>query len=104
MGGDKRDNLRHFAITEVSYEHRGLQFQGRISDLSQGGFFIDSINPLPEGSLISFRFSLPGDKSEIPITGEGRVAWKHPMQGMGISFTRLSDVDLDRLKVFLSRK
>jgi hypothetical protein len=49
MGDDKRDNRRHFAITEVSYKHLGVQFQGRISDLSQGGFFIDSINPLPEG-------------------------------------------------------
>jgi uncharacterized protein (TIGR02266 family) len=104
MGIDKRDNLRHFAVTEVSYEHMGLQFQGRISDLSQGGFFIDSINPLPDGSLISFRLSLPGDESEIPITGEGRVAWKRPMQGMGISFTRLSDADQDRLKTFLFRK
>lgn len=104
MGEDKRDNLRHFAFTEVSYEHRGLQFQGRISDLSQGGFFIDSINPLPEGSLISFQFSLPGDESEIPITGEGRVAWKRPMQGMGISFTQLSDMDRERLKNFLFLK
>jgi hypothetical protein len=104
MGDDKRDNRRHFAITEVSYKHLGVQFQGRISDLSQGGFFIDSINPLPEGSLVSFRFGLPGDKSEVPIAGEGRVAWKRPMQGMGICFTRISDVDLDRLKAYLSRK
>jgi hypothetical protein len=104
MGDDKRNNLRHFAIAEVSYEHLGVQFQGRVSDLSPGGFFIDSINPLPEGSLISFRFSLPGDKSEVPIAGEGRVAWNRPLQGMGICFTRIPEVDQDRLKIFLSHK
>jgi len=66
--------------------------------------YIDTINPLPEGSSISFQFSLPGDESESPISGEGRVVWMAHMQGMGISFTRLSDDDLDRLMAYLSRR
>ncbi len=104
MGDEKRSSLRRLALSVVSYEHGGKQFQDRISDLSQGGLFIDNLNPLPEGSLISFRFSLPGDPSERPIIGEGRVAWQRPLQGMGVSFTRLSEVDKGRLKIFLSRK
>jgi len=104
MVDEKRNSVRHAAITELTYEHNGVQFQGRISDLSQGGFFIDSINPLREGSLISFRFSLPGDESMIPITGEGRVAWVLPLQGMGICITRISAVDQTRLKSFIPGK
>lgn len=103
MDGEKRQGPRAPAIAEVSFEHKGMRFQGRINDLSHGGLYIDTINPLPEGSVISFRFSLPGDASESPISGEGRVVWMVHMQGMGIHFTRLSDDDRGRMKAFLSR-
>ena len=104
MIAEKRNGVRQAAVTELSYDHNGHQFQGRISDLSEGGFFIDSLNPLREGSLISFRFSLPGDKSRIPITGEGQVAWVLPLQGMGIRITRLSAMDQSRLKSYIPGK
>jgi uncharacterized protein (TIGR02266 family) len=103
MDGEKRQGARSFAVADVTFGQKGLHFHGRISDLSQGGMYIDTINPLPEGSSISFRFSLPGDESESPIAGEGRVVWMAHMQGMGISITRLSDDDRDRLKAYLSR-
>ena len=104
MNGEKRKGSRSFAVAEVSFDHKGLHFHGRINDLSHGGMYIDTINPLPEGSSISFQFSLPGDESESPISGEGRVVWMAHLQGMGISFTRLSDDDLDRLMAYLSRR
>jgi hypothetical protein len=103
MDGEKRQGARSFAVADVTFGQRGLHFQGRINDLAHGGMYIDTINPLPEGSAIAFQFSLPGDKSESPISGEGRVVWMVHMQGMGISFTRLSDDDRDRLKAYLSR-
>jgi hypothetical protein len=103
MDGEKRQGPRSSAIADVSFEHKRLRFLGRINDLSLGGMYIDTINPLPEGSDISFRFSLPGDESESPISGEGRVVWMAHMQGMGITFTRLSDDDRGRLKAYLSR-
>ena len=104
MDGEKRQGSRSFAFAEVSYDHNGMHFHGRINDLSPGGMYIDTINPLPEGSAISFQFSLPGDESESPISGEGRVVWMVHMQGMGIGLTRISDDDRDRLKSYLSRR
>ena len=104
MGDEKRQGSRSFAIAEVTFDHQGMHFHGRINDMSQGGLYIDTINPLPEGSSISFQFKLPGDESGGPISGEGRVVWKVHMQGMGIYFTRLSDEDQDRLRAYLSRK
>jgi uncharacterized protein (TIGR02266 family) len=103
MDGEKRQGARSLAVAEVSFGHKGMRFHGRINDLSHGGMYIDTINPLPEGSSISFQFDLPGDESSGPISGEGRVVWMSHMQGMGIGFTRLSDEDRDRLKAFLSR-
>jgi PilZ domain len=104
MDGEKRQGPRSFAIAEVSFDHKGMHFHGRINDLSSGGMYIDTINPLPEGSSISFQFSLPGDDSGSPISGEGRIVWMVHMQGMGINFTRLSDDDRDRLRAYLSRR
>lgn len=104
MGDEKRQGSRSFAIADVTFDHQGMHFHGRINDMAQGGLYIDTINPLPEGSSITFQFRLPGDESGSPISGEGRVVWMIHMQGMGICFTRLSDEDQGRLKAYLSRK
>lgn len=104
MDFEKRNCPRYPTITEMSFEHLGHPSQGRLTDVSLGGFFIDTINPLPEGALIGFKFGLSGDGSEIPITGEGRVVWQRPMQGMGIRFTWVSVVDQSRLISYLSHK
>lgn len=101
MAEEKREKPRGASLAEVSFEHLGVSFEGRIADLSEGGFFIDTLNPLPEETVITFRFHLPGAESETPLTGEGRVAWMHPFQGMGVSFTFLSDEDRERLSRYL---
>lgn len=103
MDGEKRQGARSFAIAEVTFDHKGMRFQGRINDLSLGGMYIDTINPLPEGSTVGFQFSLPGDGPESSIAGQGRVVWMVHMQGMGINFTFLSDEDRARLEAYLSR-
>jgi hypothetical protein len=104
MDKEKRSSHRRPSFAEVTYVHLGVQCQGRLSDISTAGLFIDTINPLPEGSLLAFRFVLPGDNPEVPITGEGTVAWLRPMEGMGIRFRRLAPVDEARISAFLSRR
>ncbi len=103
MENRKRKDTRAAASVEISYEHRGHCLNDRIADLSSGGFYIDTIHPLPENSVISFRFALPGDESETPVSGEGEVAWIQRMQGMGIRITRMSDEDRKRLEAYLAR-
>ncbi|MBM3298092.1 MAG: hypothetical protein FJY83_10910 [Candidatus Aminicenantes bacterium] len=102
MDAWERKDARLPTAAEVSYEHRGLLFNDRIADLSSSGFYIDTLHPLPQRSIISFRFVLPGDASETPISGEGEVAWIQSMQGMGIRITRISEEDRRRLESFLA--
>jgi len=104
MGFDKRNSPRYPLVAEMSYEHMGFSSPGKLTDVSLGGFFLDTINPLPEGSTIGFKFGLSGDGSEIPIKGEGRVVWQRPFQGMGIRFTWISATDQNRLLTYLSQK
>jgi uncharacterized protein (TIGR02266 family) len=102
MAEEKRSGPRGESIAEVSLEHEGHTFHGRIGDLSQGGFYVDTVNPLSEGARITFRFCLPGRSSEEGIVGEGVVAWQRPFQGMGIRFTWLSDEDKALLTQYLA--
>jgi uncharacterized protein (TIGR02266 family) len=98
MGEDQRVHQRHAVITEVRYAADGVSHWGRLSDLSLGGVFIDTINPLEMGVSLTFEFVLPGDSSGKPISGEGVVAWHQPMMGMGIRFTRLTPEDQERIR------
>jgi uncharacterized protein (TIGR02266 family) len=59
--------------------------------LGAGGLFIESDQPLPKGTPIKLRFSLPGSGVDHEI--EGAVAWAHlpsdggsGSPGMGIEF------------------
>lgn len=104
MGEEKRIDPRYSLITEVDYVGEGMAQHGRISDLSHGGIFIDTINPLDIGIAVNFKFVLPGDVRGKPISGWGIVAWNQPMLGMGVRFTDLSQEDRDRIKAFLAER
>ncbi|MGB0678982.1 MAG: TIGR02266 family protein [Polyangiales bacterium] len=65
-------------------------------DISRGGLFIQSKNPMPIGTLLKFEFQLQ-DESRL-IHGVGRVAWLRPASepedpdnppGMGIKFIKM---------------
>jgi uncharacterized protein (TIGR02266 family) len=63
-----------------------------VSNISQGGVFIRSKNPLPVGTSVTLRFSVIVDDVEI-VEGEGevvRVERSDEETGMGVAFTRLS--------------
>jgi len=67
------------------------------ADISRGGIFIKTEQPLDVGSLLKFEFQL--NTGEPVIHGVGRVAWRRPQAqshadlpaGMGIKFIRLDD-------------
>ena len=62
-------------------------------NLSAGGMFLRSQEPLPEGSMVYLQFRLR-DGSPL-IEGLGRVVHvnppEHPVPGMGIEFVNLDD-------------
>jgi uncharacterized protein (TIGR02266 family) len=63
-----------------------------VSDISKGGVFIRSKNPLPVGTTVTLNFSVIVEDFET-IEGEGeviRVDMSPESMGMGIAFTKLS--------------
>jgi uncharacterized protein (TIGR02266 family) len=62
-----------------------------VSNISQGGVFISSKNPLPVGTKVTLQFSVILDDF-AEVSGEGevvRVDHSPENTGMGVAFTRL---------------
>lgn len=93
---DSREYVRVGAILEIEITHQGATAQTRVEDLGEGGAFVDTPVPLPEGTEIDFKLELPGE--ETPVVGQAVVRWQQPTVGMGIEFKHLSDADRERIR------
>lgn len=79
-------------------------------DLSVGGIFIKSEEPLPIGTLLKFEVQL-SDETSI-IAGVGRVVWNRSAEassedaptGMGIKFVKMDDESRARLEALIERR
>jgi hypothetical protein len=67
-------------ILELSWGKR----EARVSDISRGGCFVDTIIDLPEGEVISFNLKVPSGEW---VRLSGKVVHCFPGIGCGISFT-----------------
>ena len=69
-------------LTELS---TGARFATRINDLSEGGCFVDTMAPLPEGSRVRVCIA----RDEQVFDAAGKVVYFQPGLGMGIAFTKV---------------
>ena len=70
------------AAAEVLAEHTGSRMSARISDLSVSGCYVDTINPLPDGTLVKVKIITETQIFEAPA----RVVYSHTHLGMGLAF------------------
>jgi hypothetical protein len=75
-------------LNEVTLSFASGKREARISDLSAGGCFVDTIATIPEGETVSLEMR-NGDGRTAELTGT--VAYVLPGFGIGIKFTNLSD-------------
>lgn len=71
-----------------------------VTNISHGGVFIRSKNPLPIGTRVHLRFAIIVEDFET-IEGEGEVVRvdTHPeTMGMGVAFTRISAASLELIR------
>jgi c-di-GMP-binding flagellar brake protein YcgR len=99
---EKRKFTRHDYIAEVKYRSNCPPVRARISDISEGGIFIDIITPLPANTMVTVSFYIPDANPDSPITGSGKVVWAQETVGMGIEFVNLDEKIRERLKKYLA--
>ena len=73
---------------------------GRISDLSLGGCYADTINTFLEGSTVLVRIAHDGKKIEL----DGDVRFTHPGLGKGIHFSGVTPAQLETLASWLGQQ
>jgi len=70
------------ASAELLEENSGSRMDTRICDLSLSGCYVDSINPLPDGTLVHLKIFAESHFFEAPAT----VVYSHMHLGMGMKF------------------
>jgi uncharacterized protein (TIGR02266 family) len=98
-GAERRAARRVALIAEIEYSSDSPSVTRRLTDLSTDGLFIDTMSPLPAGTLISVRFNLPGDP--LPLVVLGEVVWAQEHLGMGVRFMNLRPKDRDRIRAWV---
>jgi hypothetical protein len=70
------------ASAEVLAESTGSRMSTRVSDLSASGCYVDTINPLPNGTLVRVKIFTDTQSFEAPA----KVVYSHTHLGMGLVF------------------
>jgi len=88
MSEERRRSVRHpfIASAEVEQLAVGSRLPSRISDLSVGGCYVDTVNPFPGGTQVRVRIFSAKQQFEAPAT----VVYSHPHLGMGLHFGELA--------------
>jgi hypothetical protein len=85
---ERRGEARHiFSATAEVYEPKSrVLVHGRCSDLSLGGCYVDTINPLPIGTAATIRLQ----RESKSFTSPARVVYSTVGMGMGLAFDTVS--------------
>lgn len=99
-GKEKRSEKRVPVDLWIEAERPGELYYQRASNLSVGGAYFAQTMPLPLGSQVTLKFTLPGDTHEISCDGNV-VTTKE--DGMGVHFEGLRDDDKQRIETLVSK-
>jgi PilZ domain len=89
-GLDGKERRRHprypfSASADLVHMQADTRLSGRVSDLSQGGCYLDTISSFPVGADVKIRIV----KDSSSFAADGRVLYGKPGMGMGLAFTKI---------------
>jgi len=106
---DRRKDPRFDVNIKVDYSTKGMFVSNYVTNLSKGGVFIQTDDPLPLQSQINLTFTLP--EFNIKIEAKGKVTWTYDIKkgtstivpGMGIKFTDLATKHKTLIEDYISK-
>jgi uncharacterized protein (TIGR02266 family) len=81
----------------------GSQVFRRAGNLSRGGMYLDQTIPIPIGTRVRLRFTLPGDTAAISVNGEIVSISSADQLGMGVKFVDVDAAAQTRIDGYVSR-
>lgn len=94
MEHERREEPRVPVSLEVNWEGASGRHTARISDISLGGCYLDTIGSAAPGEVISLNIRMP-DGGTLCLRGE--VTYHLPNLGFSVCFTFLTDEEQHRL-------
>ena len=105
---DKRTSPRASTNIEIMFKETGSFIRSYMLNVSNGGLFIKTDNPLPLESEVKLKVILPDDTEIMEI--QGQVVWVNPPTarnsfpvGMGIQFMDLMPEHKMKIEEFVQK-
>lgn len=92
---DRRTEKRWEVSLDAVWDGKSGNYSARVTDLSEGGCYVDTLGEAQVGEILSFKIQMPNGEW-IELSGE--VAHQNPPLGFGMRFENLSDEQLDKLR------
>jgi c-di-GMP-binding flagellar brake protein YcgR len=97
--GNRRKHPRAALATQIQCEESmSLAFA---RDISVGGMFIETDQPMPVGSRINIRFNL--DENDPIVVASAEVTYQVGRMGVGVQFVEISPEDLKRIEHYVEK-
>jgi len=91
---DRREKPRLRVSLDAMWDSSTEAHHARITDLSEGGCFLDSVGEVRTGEIVGFRVLLPDDDW---LYLEGEVRHYMAGRGFGVKFVELNDEQTEKL-------
>ena len=98
---DRRTEKRWDVCLDAVWDGKSGNYQARVTDLSEGGCYVDTMGQAQVGEVLAFRLQLP-DGEWLELTGE--VAHQRPPLGFGLRFVNLTNEQHEKLRSSLFTK
>jgi uncharacterized protein (TIGR02266 family) len=105
-GAARRRAPRASVVLQLAYRSASHLLVSYCTNLSRGGLFVPSKDPLPPGSHLSLSLTIPGDPEPIELHAE--VRWVRSFDalegpaGMGLAFEDIDEVLGDRVDAIVA--
>lgn len=95
---ERRSRHRWDVSLDAAWDGKSGNYTARITDLSDGGCYMDSLGDVTMGERLHLKLQLPNGEW-LGLTGE--VVHHTPPVGFGVRFLDLSDEQLEKLRGFI---
>src|SRR5919109_2861181 len=95
---ERRSKPRLNVNLDAVWDREKDRRSARVTDLSEGGCYLDTVGEVLTGEIVAFRIMFPdGDWLYL----EGEVRHHHHGYGFGVQFVDLNDEQLEKLRLLL---
>ena len=98
---DRRREDRLEVCLDAVWDGKSGNYTARVTDLSEGGCYLDTLGQAAPGEVVNFKLQLPSGEW-LDLSGE--VAHTTPPLGFGLRFVNPTEEQLEKLRSCLPQK